>query len=430
MERSTILGISCNFTTKSQPLYFIYNTALAISTLGIRIAAFFNKKMAAFHRGRKGVFNKLRDELDGQKPTVWMHAASLGEYEQGLPVLKKLQEAYPSYQYLVTFFSPSGYEVISKKSPPFILSYLPLDTPSNVKEFLRIVNPRIALFVKYEIWPNYFRQLEQLEIPLFIIAARFYKRQAFFRTYGGFLRESLKKVTHFFVQDQQSASLLNDLGHRNISITGDTRFDRVLELEAVDFDRPGIEKFSAGTPCLVAGSTWPEDEAVIIPAVNDSELDFKTIIAPHNIEPEHLRKLQSSIEKKTCLFSVASATDLEGAEVLILDTVGHLSRIYRYGDLAYVGGGFATGLHNTLEPAVYRLPVITGPEYTEFTEVEDLVEAGGVIAVNNAEEFREKLALLLENRELRAALGARNREYIDKKSGASVRIINNLRTYL
>lgn len=358
-----------------------------------------------------------------------MHAASLGEYEQGLPVIENLMAEFPEYTYLITFFSPSGYEVVVQKSNPFLVTYLPMDSPKKVKRFLDLVNPRMALFVKYEIWPNYFKYIHERAIPLFIISGRFYERQVFFRNYGGIMRKSLQKVTHFFVQDEASSRLLKDLGHLNVTVSGDTRFDRVYELGESRADFPEIEEFLDGYPALVAGSTWPQDEDLILYVINGNDIKFKVIIAPHIIDNSHIDKLQKSIDKKSVLFSELQNNYPGDAQVLIIDTIGHLSRIYRFGELAYVGGGFETGLHNTLEPAVYGIPILIGPQYSNFKEVRDLVEIGGVMPVNDREEFQSSLLEILGNHELRSKMGKANRDYIEQNKGASVRIVSALRTY-
>lgn len=411
-------------------MFLLYNTALIIAAFFIKIAAFFNKKVALFYRGRKEVFNQLSAQLTAGRPTIWMHAASLGEYEQGLPVLELLMESYPNHQFLVTFFSPSGYEIVARRKVPYPVVYLPLDTRKNAVRFIRLVQPKIALFVKYEIWPNFFDQLHKLGVPLFIISARFQQRQAFFRSYGGFLRKSLTMVTHFFVQDNASKNLLSDLGHSNVTVTGDTRFDRVVKLRGDNTALPEVERFCAGRPCLVAGSTWPEDEEILISAINNSNRDARYIIAPHNIDLDHISKIKAALKTKWVAYSDLNEQNIAAAQVLILDTIGLLSRVYRFGDIAYVGGGFATGLHNTLEPAVFGVPIVIGPKFSEFKEARDLVQKGGAIPVVSGEEFELLLEKLFSDPQSRRHSGRINTEYIDQNTGASVQILSHLRTYL
>jgi 3-deoxy-D-manno-octulosonic-acid transferase len=299
-----------------------------------------------------------------------------------------------------------------------------------VEAFLDLVNPRLAIFVKYEIWPNYLLALKRRGIPAILVSAFFKKDQAFFKWYGGFMRRALRHITHFFVQDATSADLLHSIGIDNVSLSGDTRFDRVSEILARDNTLPFMDAFTRGKTCLVAGSTWPQDEAILVPHINDTRGTLKYVLAPHDINPEHIAALQKSISKKAQLYSAMEEAALPDTQVLIIDTIGLLTRIYSYADIAYVGGGFATGLHNTLEPAVFGIPVLIGPEYHRFREATDLVDKKGLLVVRNISDFDQVVARLLAEPGFRQRTGQVNSRYISENKGASVVIMNYLQELL
>ncbi len=359
-----------------------------------------------------------------------MHVASLGEFEQGLPILKQLKLEYPDFKLLVTFFSPSGYEVKKNTNAADIVTYLPMDTRKNAKRFLETVNPQLVLFVKYEIWPNYLKMLAKKEIPTLLISAIFKKEKIYFKTYGGFMRKALNTFTHFFVQDAHSKSLLESLSFNNVTVSGDTRFDRVSEILKQDNHLSFMEDFKGTDICFIGGSTWPEDEEIIIEFINTGQKPMKYVLAPHNIKENHINNLKKSIQKKVVLYSETAGKDLSGFEVLIVDTVGLLTKIYSYADVAYVGGGFATGLHNTLEPAVFGIPVIIGPQYEGFNEAEELVDSGGILVVKNSQEFSNKLNSLLKDKYYLQNTGQINATYVAEKKGAGIQIMHYIRTLL
>jgi len=418
------------FSNKQYCVSLAYNFLTYIAGFFIGFAGFFNVKLKLFTTGRKATFKILKKSLNASDQVIWIHTASLGEYEQGLPVMERLRKEKPEHKIVLSFFSPSGYEVKKNTPAANIVVYLPLDTKSNVRKFLALVNPQLVLFVKYEIWPNYLAALKQREIPVILISALFRKNQSFFRWYGGFMRKSLKVFNHFFVQDENSIRLLKDIGLTNATRSGDTRFDRVSEILDQDNRLSFMTNFSRNAICFVAGSTWKEDEAILVPFLNKSSYPFKTIIAPHTISNAHCESLKKAISKKAIRYSEIENENLENYEVLILDTIGLLTKVYSYANIAYVGGGFATGLHNTLEPAVFGIPVIIGPQYQNFKEARELVDLHGIVSIKNLKEFEERLPTLFRSSENRMQAGKVNHNYIQENVGASVQIMSYIRTLL
>ncbi len=411
-------------------MFFLYDLALHITSIFLKLIAVFSPKINLFVKGRKETFPILEGNISRNDAILWIHSASLGEFEQGLPVMRGLKAAYPSHKIVLTFFSPSGYEI--KKNTPVadIVCYLPLDTISNAQKFVTLVHPEIAVFIKYEIWPNYLKVLERSNIPSFVISAIFKIDQVYFKWYGGFMRMALQKISHFFVQNEVSAEMLRSIGLNNSTVSGDTRFDRVSEILGRDNSLPFMEDFKQLGKCIVAGSTWPEDEKILVQYINDSDRPLKFVIAPHTIKKDHIRDLRKIITKKNILYSEHQNLDLTGYEVLIVDTIGLLTKIYSYADIAYVGGGFATGLHNTLEPAVFGIPVIIGPAYRGFKEAEDLVEREGIFVVRDMRDLEDITTKLLDDKEFCRRTGSTNTSYIRGNKGASIQIIDHIRTLL
>lgn len=392
------------------------------------MAALVNPKLSLFVKGRRHSLSTLQSAISETDKTIWVHAASLGEYEQGLPIMEKLKDEYPTYKILLTFFSPSGYEVKKNTNAANVVCYLPIDTKNNATTFLDVVKPELVLFIKYEIWPNYLAEIKTRSIPTLLVSALFKKSQIYFKGYGGFMRNALSAFTHFYVQNDNSEKLLNSLGFKNVTVAGDTRFDRVHEILQRDNRLEFMENFKQDSFCFVAGSTWPEDENIIVPYINEATSDEKFVLAPHNIKSEHIKDLNNSITKTTILFSELSTKTSKDAKVLIIDTIGLLTKVYSYADVAYVGGGFATGLHNTLEPAVFGIPVIIGSKYQGFLEAEKLVKLGGITSVNNEIDFSINVKQFRNNTSLRQSRGRINTEYIIKNKGASVQIMEHIRT--
>ena len=420
----------CIFTTKISDLNFVYNLIAHIAWFHLKIVALFSSKIKLFVHGRKDTFSKLKDSISTTNKVIWMHAASLGEFEQGLPIIEKLKSEFPSYKILVTFFSPSGYEVKKNTRAADVVTYLPIDTKQNAKRFIELANPKLAIFVKYEVWPNFLNELEANEIPTVLISAIFKKNQIYFWKYSSFMRKALKSFTHIFVQDESSQNLLESFGITNNSLSGDTRLDRVSEILERDNTVSFMEKFKKDRQCFVAGSTWPEDEKILVDYINHAPKNLKFILAPHTIKTDKILGLAGSITKKTAVYSKLDEETIGDFEVLIIDTIGMLTKIYSYADIAYVGGGFATGLHNTLEPAVFGIPVIIGPNYSGFKEAEDLVSLRGILPINDQLSFDQQLKKLLGSEELLQRIGGINAKYISKNKGASVQIIDYIRKSL
>lgn len=412
------------------PLRFVYNILITLAWFGLKGIALFRPKINLFVSGRKKTFPQLEAKLSPDKKTIWMHAASLGEYEQGLPILERLRKKYSDHQIILTFFSPSGYEVKKDTAPADVVTYLPMDTISNAKRFLQKTNPELAIFVKYEIWPNYLLELKKRNIPTFLVSALFSERQVFFKPYGGFMRKSLNTFSHFFVQDTNSKDLLKSLGLQNVTISGDTRLDRVSEILKLDNGLDFMDRFKKDQFCLVAGSTWPEDEKILIDHINLDEGPTKYVIAPHEIKPSHIENITAALQKKTICYSKMEGENLANYDVLVMDTIGLLTKVYSYADMAYVGGGFATGLHNTMEPAVFGIPIIIGPRYKGFKEAEDLVEKGGIVPVSDQKGLSSTVLSFTESPEKTQKTGEINSSYIRSNTGASDLIMEQLSRYL
>ena len=407
----------------------LYNIGLSIGWSFLKVQTFFKPKIKKFVEGRKDVWTCLAN-LPKERPVIWFHAASLGEFEQGLPVIEKIRNEMPGYTLLLTFFSPSGYEVRKSTKVVDTVCYLPIDSQRNVESFLDTVQPALAVFIKYEIWPNYLKTLQKRNVPTVLISAIFNERQAFFKWYGSFVRKALSRFTKIFVQNEASKNLLKGLGFNNVAISGDTRFDRVSyireQLVSLDF----MEEFKQQHLCLVAGSTWPEDEEILLNFINSYSGQMRFVFAPHDINTDHIKQLQNQINKSSILYSEMQNKALSDHQVLIVDTIGLLTRIYHYADRDYVGGGFATGLHNTLEPAVFGIPVIIGPKYQKFQEALDLVHRKGILVVQNLSEFTQVVTQLEDDPEFRQNTGLINSDYISEKTGASIQIMDYLRTLL
>lgn len=404
---------------------FLYNLALFKATILLPIIGLFNKKIKLFINGRKETFSKI--EVLKNKQTIWFHAASLGEFEQARPIIEELKKGNNNYKILVTFFSPSGYEIRKNYKLADVVCYLPLDTKSNAKKFIEIVNPKMAIFIKYEFWPNILNELKSKEISTILVSGILREKQLFFKSYGGFMRESLKAFHHFFVQNQESKKLLNSIDFNNVTVAGDTRFDRVSKILEQDNSLDFITEFKNGKYTIVAGSTWQEDENLLVNYINNNaEEDENFIIAPHNIKADAVLELQKSINKKTVLFSNRSDKNLSEYQVFIIDTIGILTKIYANANVAYVGGGLKTGLHNILEPATFGIPVVIGNKYDKFKEAVDLVKIGGCLSINNQKEFTESLLKLKEDQSFRNLTGVINKRYIKDNLGATEQIINYL----
>lgn len=408
-------------------MFFLYNLLVIITGFALKAVAFFNPKMKLFVEGRKNVFKTLGNKIQPKDKTIWFHSASLGEFEQGLPVMEKIRTLYPDHKIVLTFFSPSGYEVRKNSTVADVIVYLPLDTKSNAEKFLKLVHPEMAFFIKYEYWPNYLNGLKERSIPTYLFSGIFRKDQVFFKWYGGFYRKALTAFKQFFVQNESSKLLLQQIGFNNVKVSGDTRFDRVLKILERDNSLDFIEKFKNNQLTIVCGSTWPKDEVQLLDFINTNSFGVKFIIAPHNVKPEQISELKNSISKKTILFSELKNKNLADYDVFIIDTIGILTKIYSYADIAYVGGGFGTsGLHNILEPATFGIPIVIGPNYQKFSEAVALVNMGGCISVKNKKELEETLSLLIQNEDERFEKGHISSTFVQMNKNATEVILKNL----
>ncbi len=402
-------------------MLLLYIIGIRLYTLLIRILSLFNPKAKLFIKGRKNVYTQITQKINPSEKHIWFHFASLGEFEQGRPVLEKLKALYPAKKIVVTFFSPSGYE-IRKNYALADVFYLPIDTAANAKRFIASINPEMAIFTKYEFWHFYFRELKDRGIPLYVISGIFRESQAFFKWYGGFYRNILKSVTYFFVQNKESENLLKSIGLNNVTINGDTRFDRVYENAQSPKQLGLIESFIGNSPTLVCGSTWPADEK-ILSALPEKYPNWKFIIAPHEIHESHIESIEKQFSAGSVRFSIfSSSNQTPNAEhqTLIVDNIGMLSSLYQYGNVAYIGGGFGTGIHNTLEAAAFGLPVIFGPKYDKFQEAKDLIAIGAAKSISAVEELTSAFEGFAENKD--AAQQAKR--YVADKKGATDQIIN------
>ena len=406
-------------------MLFLYNLVISIAGFFLKIVALFSPKIKLFTEGRKNVFTILEEKIKPTDKTIWFHSASLGEYEQGLPVIEKIKKRYPSHKIIVTFFSPSGYEVRKNNTVVDVTIYLPLDTKSNAKKFLKLTHPELVFFIKYEFWLNYLRELEKSKTPTYLISGIFRDSQMFFKWYGGFYRKALKAFTFFFVQNESSKEKIEAIGFHNVVVSGDTRFDRVNAILERDNNLDFIEKFKNNCPTIVIGSSWPKDEALLAEYINEAPDNVKFIIAPHNIKADQIASLKAQITKSTVLFSEKENQDLSKYNVFIIDTVGLLTKIYSYGTIAYVGGGFGNpGIHNILEPATFGIPILIGPNYSNFAEAVQLVSLGGCIVITNNSDLKQNLDRLLTDKDFLEEKSRICKTYIQKNKGATNSIMN------
>jgi 3-deoxy-D-manno-octulosonic-acid transferase len=405
-------------------MLFLYNLIVQIADFLLKIVALFSPKIKLFVDGRKPIFEILKDKISPNDKTIWFHAASLGEYEQGLPVIEKIKIKYPDHKIVVTFFSPSGYEVRKNNAVADVTVYLPLDTKRNAKYFLSLLHPEMVFFIKYEYWPNYLNELRKLETPTYLISGILRKNQLFFKWYGGFYRKALNTFTYFFVQNESSKKLLQQLGKANVAVSGDTRFDRVASILEKDNSLDFISEFKNDTLTIVVGSSWPKDENLLVDYINQTSEKVKFIIAPHNIKGEQIQELKNSITKKTVLFSEKETKNLADFDVFIIDTIGILTKIYSYADIAYVGGGFGNpGVHNILEPATFGVPIVIGPNFSHFAEATALVNMEGCVSISNKNELFDAFSNLISNDDIRHEKGHICSTFVQMNKGATNIII-------
>ncbi|MCX7551744.1 3-deoxy-D-manno-octulosonic acid transferase [Xanthomarina sp. F2636L] len=412
-------------------MQLIYNLGIYFTQMVLKVISWFNLKIKLGVNGRKDTFNILKSKISKTDKTLWFHCASLGEYEQGLPVFKELRKTHPNHKIILTFFSPSGYEIRKNTEIADVVVYLPLDTKTNATKFLNLVHPELTVFVKYDIWPNILNELKKRELKAVLISALFRDNQIYFKSYGGFMKMALFAFQHIFTQDENSKKLLESIGYKDVTISGDTRFDRVYSQLEHDNKLDFIADFKNDKLCVVAGSTWPEDEMLLVDYINSYETDaIKFIIAPHNIKTAQILKLKQSINKKTVLFSEKEKSDISESQVLILDTIGLLTKVYSYANIAYVGGAIGkTGLHNTLEPAVFGIPIIIGQHYDNFPEAKAMIKNQGMFSVVNSKKLTQLLDKLINNYNFRNETGQKNLEYIKNNRGSVIQIMSFIRTY-
>lgn len=412
-----------------------YSLGILLYSIGIRLAAIGSTKARLWLSGRKNLFVNLRSAVDkSTQPVIWFHCASLGEFEQGRPLIERIKTLHPQYRILLTFFSPSGYEVRKNYAGADIVMYMPLDTRSNAQRFLDIVKPALVVFVKYEFWLNHLEVIRERNIPHYLVSAIFRSEQIFFKGHGGIFREALKGYTHIFTQDQHSLDLLQKIDVKNVSVAGDTRFDRVAEIAAGAKDIPLAATYSVENKVVVAGSTWQADEDVLFPAMKQHfSAGWRMIIAPHEISESRLTSIETALKSigvndtQMIRFSKGAANIPADLQVVIIDNIGMLSSLYRYGTVAYIGGGFGKSIHNTLEAAVYGIPVVFGPAYGKFNEALGLIKCKGGFGVHTAEELQKTLNHLLTDSNERAAAGRNAGNFVKENTGATEIVLSALR---
>ena len=402
----------------------IYNILIRLYFFAILVASVFNPKARLWIKGRKNIFKKIKQSIDKTQPIVWFHCASLGEFEQGRPVIEALKQEYPKYKILLTFFSPSGYEIRKNYAGADYIFYLPIDTKKNAAKFIQAVNPKMVFFVKYEFWHHYLNILHKESIPVFIFSAIFRKNQLFFKWYGRFYKKMLHKFNFLFVQNNESKVLLNSINITNVEITGDTRFDRVSSIASQSKNIPIIEAFKQNKLTIIAGSTWKPDEELLIQFINSGkENELKYIIAPHEIFIDNIERIEKSINKKVIRYSQANEQNVLESQVIIIDNIGLLSSLYKYGDIAYIGGGFGKGIHNVLEAATFGLPLVFGTNYHQFNEAVQLVDLKAAFVVNNFFDLDKIFKILLTNKILLKNTGEISKNYVVSNLGATSRIL-------
>lgn len=412
-------------------MFLLYNISIYFYTTLIRFASLFNGKARKWIKGRKNILQRIRKDLEKEPgknwhKLVWFHCASLGEFEQGRPVMEKFRKMYPEHRILLTFFSSSGFEVRKNYSGADHIYYLPADTRRNAKEFIDLVQPQMVIFIKYEYWFNYLNELTIRKTPVYFASAIFRPDQYFFQWYGEWFREQLRKITGFFVQDKESEDLLISIGIKSVSVTGDTRFDRVYDIARQDKPFPLISSFCKDAKVLVAGSTWKEDDEILFPFITNDKTDLKFILVPHETHDAWIDSLIKGLNKPILKYSQATGVNVQKAKILIIDSIGILAYLYKFATVAYVGGGFGAGIHNILEAAAYGIPVIFGPRCEKFREAGDLIRSGGAFSVKDAREFLATVNKLMTDHEYYTHSAEECRQYVQKNQGATDKIIRHI----
>ena len=405
----------------------LYKAGIFIYTLLVHLASVFNAKAKLFVRGRRNWEENLVRKIDGKTKYIWFHCSSLGEFEQGRPVIEELKIQFPDYKIVLTFFSPSGFEIRKNYELADVVAYLPMDTKRNAQTFLNIVKPEKAFFVKYEFWYCYISELKRKNIPLYIVSAIFRENQQFFKNtpWGKWYRKILFQVEHLFVQNEKSGELLKSIGLSNFTVAGDTRFDRVAAIALSSKKLPIVEKFRGNSLLIVAGSTWNPDEELVAAFINQNA-NIKFIIAPHEVSANNINRIHELLKKPAISYSNVTETEVDRFQVLIIDSVGLLSSLYRYGNIAYIGGGFGVGIHNILEAATFGLPVIFGPNYKRFKEALDLTSEGGAVSISNSDELRQALNNLVNDENALKNASEICKKYVAKNVGSTKVIIKKV----
>jgi len=410
---------------------FFYNLVISLYALVVRIISPFHRKAKKMIAGHRKIYATLRNEVDANSDYIWFHAASLGEFEQARPIIEQIKEKHPYYKILLTFFSPSGYEVRKDYPLADIVCYLPFDKKKNVRKFLKLIQPKKAIFIKYEFWYNFVNELHKNDIPVYMVSAIFRPSQIFFKWYGNKMRNMLTYYKCICLQDEASEKLLKSIGVTNVKVCGDTRFDRVLEIRRQAKQLPIVEYLARkadeeNEKIIVAGSTWPKDEDILIPYFN-SATDLKMVIAPHEIDEAHLKYIESMLHRPHIRYSKAIPEMMGDYDCLIIDSFGLLSSIYRYGHIAYVGGGFGVGIHNVLEAVVYDIPVVFGPNFKKFREAQQLLEKGGGYSISDYQSFRGLIDEFLQYEITLSTAGSHAGDYVRSNSGVVKRVMDVLK---
>lgn len=404
-----------------------YKAGMYFYILFIRITSLFNHKAKLFIRGRKNWKKKLKSQIDKDANYLWFHCASLGEFEQGRPVIEEIRNRFPEYKIVLTFFSPSGFEIRKNYAGADIVSYLPVDTKRNAREFLEIISPQKAFFIKYEFWYFFISELKKQNIPLYILSAIFRQDQQFFKNtpWGKWYRKMLFMFEHLFIQNETSAQLLKTIGLSNFSVSGDTRFDRVFAIAGAAKEIPVVEKFRDNHTLIVAGSTWKPDEELLSEFINHSR-DIKFIIAPHEVSVSNINRIVQLLKKPAITYSSLNNSNIEQSDVLIIDSIGLLSSLYQYGDIAYIGGGFGVGIHNILEAATFGMPIVFGPNFNKFKEAVDLSSRGGAFPVTNYDELKRIFNRLIDENNFRKEASETSKKYVTENVGSTEFIIKKV----
>jgi 3-deoxy-D-manno-octulosonic-acid transferase len=403
----------------------LYNIGILIFSALAHLVALFDSRASQWVNGRKKWAEKIADKISPQDRNVWIHCASLGEFEQGRPVIEEIKRDMPDFKIILTFFSPSGYEIRKNYNNADCISYLPLDTPANADRFISLVNPEFVIFVKYEFWNNYISALYKNKIPLYLVSGIFHPGQHFFRWYGSFFREMLRKFEKIFVQDQRSLDLLSGIGLERVILAGDTRFDRVVQIAGAAKNIYHLEQFRGSEKLFLAGSSWRQDEEIIAEYINRYPLSMKWVFAPHNVDKSNIERLEKLIKVKHVRFSEYSEVSAD-ARVLIIDNIGMLSSAYKYAYIAAVGGGFGKGIHNILEPACWGIPVLFGPKYKNFREAVDLLAAGSARSFITFNEFKKIIDLWLSDEKIYTASAQLASDFVKENTGATKIIMQEI----